>query len=190
MRIRSFVHVNKAGDDVIDGKWEAAGPFSDGRAWVSEMPVLVAGKLVDYDQKTERLIDRTGKFVSEARFRWGMPFSNGLALTDHGYVNRAGDVAMAQPSPDQSFAEGWARVIEGGKSVFIDTPGKVVLRPDCQYAESFSEGLAPACRNDREYENGWGYIDRTGKFVIPPQFHHSLGPFRNGLALVCFGCKD
>jgi hypothetical protein len=187
---RSYGYIDKTGDYVIGGKWEFAGPFSDGRAWVFETPVLVEGKVVDHNQPTERLIDRAGKFVSEARFRWGMPFSNGLAVTDRGYVNRAGEVAIAQPSPDQSFAEGWARVIEGGRSVFIDRTGKVVLRPDCLYAESFSEGLAPACRNDREYENGWGYIGKTGKFVIPPQFHHSLGPFRNGLALVCIGCKD
>lgn len=93
---------------------------------------------------------------------------------------------MAQPSPDQSFAESWARVTGGGKSVFIDTAGKVVLRPDCLYAGSFSEGLAPACRNDREYENGWGYIDKTGKFVIPPRFHHKLRavPERAGLGLL------
>jgi hypothetical protein len=186
----SYGYIDKAGDYVIEGTWEGAGPFSDGRAWVYEMPVLVEGKLADYQQPTSPLIDRAGKFVSEARFRWGMPFSNGLAVTDRGYVNRAGEVAMAQPSPDRSFAEGWARVIEGGRSVFLDTTGKVVLRPDCQYAESFSEGLAPACKNNHEYENGWGYIDKTGKFVIPPQFHHNLGPFRNGLALVCFGCKD
>jgi hypothetical protein len=188
----SYGYINKDGDYVIEPKWEFAGPFSEGRAWVSERPVLVGGKLVDYQQPTERLIDRAGKFVSGARFQWGVRFSHGLAETDRGYVNRAGDVVIAWPLPgtEESFAEGWAGVTEGGRTVFIDTTGKVALRPDCQYANSFSEGLAAACKNDRGYENGWGYIDRTGKFVIPPQFHHSLGPFRNGLTLVCFGCKD
>ena len=74
--------------------------------------------------------------------------------------------------------------------MFIDTTGRVVLRPDCQAARAFSEGLAPACKGDCDDENGWGYIDKTGRFVIQAQFHHSLGPFRSGLALVCFGCRD
>ena len=189
---RNYGYINKAGDFVIEPQWEFAGPFSEGRAWVSEMPLLIGGKIVDHQQPTERLIDPTGKLVSDTRFGWGARFSCGLAATDRGYVNRAGEVVIARPLPstEESFAEGWAGVTEGGRTVFIDTTGKVVLRPDCQYATSFSEGLAAACKNDRDYDNGWVYIDRTGKFVIPPQFHHSLGPFRNGLALVCFGCRD
>jgi len=191
----SYGYINRAGDFVIKPapNWNFAGPFSEGRAWVSEMPLLVGGKLVNYQQPTERLIDHAGKFVSDARFLWGVRFSCGLAETDRGYVNREGKVVIASPLPgtESTFSEGWASVTIGGRDVFIDTTGKVVMRPDCcQYAHSFSEGLAAACKGDHEYENGWGYIDKTGKFVIPPQFHSSLGPFRNGLALVCFGCKD
>lgn len=191
----SYGYINKAGDFVIKPtpNWTSAGPFSEGRAWVSEMPLLVGGKLVDYQQPTERLIDHAGKLVSDARFLWGVRFSYGLAETDRGYANRAGEVVIARPLPgtESTFSEGWASVTIGGRDVFINTTGKVVLRPDCcQYANSFSEGLAAACKGDHEYENGWGYIDKTGKFVIPPQFHNNLGPFRNGLALVCFGCKD
>lgn len=62
--------------------------------------------------------------------------------------------------------------------------------PGFAEVEEFSEGLAPACKDDCVAENGWGYIDKTGKFAIPPQFQQSLEPFRNGLALVCLGCKD
>jgi hypothetical protein len=191
----SYGYINKAGEFAIKlgQNWTFAGPFSEGRAWASEMPLLVGGKVVDYQQPTERLIDHAGKPVSDARFLWGVRFSYGLAETDRGYVNREGKVVIASPLPgtESTFSEGWAAVTVGGRTVFIDTSGKVVLRPDCcKYAKAFSEGLAPACKDDSQYENGWGYMDKTGKFVIPPQFHNSLGPFRNGLALVCFGCKD
>lgn len=187
----SWGYINKAGDYVLETRWEHVGPFSEGRAWVGEMLALVGGKLIDYQQPTERLIDHTGRLMSDARFVIGMPFSQGLAVTDKGYVNRAGEVVIPRRLVGESFADGWAATAQGGQAVFIDTAGKVVLRTGYQYAESFSEGLAPACKNDREYENGWGYIDRTGKFAIPPQFHHdSLGPFRNGLALVRFGTVD
>src|SRR5271154_3878316 len=37
-----------------------------------------------------------------------------------------------------------------------------------------------------EWIHNWGFIDRTGKFVIKPQFNDA-GPFRNGLAWVGVG---
>ena len=45
-------------------------------------------------------------------------------------------------------------------------------------AGHFSEGLAPV-----QTEDGWGFIDRTGKMVISPQFD-SASMFQNGLARV------
>jgi hypothetical protein len=45
-----------------------------------------------------------------------------------------------------------------------------------EVAQPFSDGLA-AVRVDSK----WGYIDKTGKFVIEPQFK-GAGPFSEGLA--------
>src|SRR5262249_14998357 len=46
------------------------------------------------------------------------------------------------------------------------------------WAESFSEGLAAAEIGDK-----WGYIDKTGEFVIPPQYEVAK-KFSEGLAAV------
>jgi len=47
-------------------------------------------------------------------------------------------------------------------------------------AEDFSEGFAAVKLGDK-----WGYIDKTGKIVINPQFNSpSVGAFRRGLAAI------
>ena len=47
-----------------------------------------------------------------------------------------------------------------------------------EYAEDFSEGLAPIRR-----DNKWGYIDRTDKEVIEPRFDMAHR-FEDGAAVV------
>jgi hypothetical protein len=102
---------------------------------------------------------------------------------------------------------------QDGKWGYIDSTGKIVVKPRFAWAEEFSEGLAafenedgkhgyiddtgrividPKFDNWTEFSEGlaavsidfeWGYIDKTGKWAIPPQF--AVGrPFSDGLALV------
>jgi hypothetical protein len=100
-----------------------------------------------------------------------------------------------------------------GKWGYIDSTGKVVIKPQFAWAEEFSEGLAAFENEDgkhgyvdetgkivieakfdnwTEFSEGlaavsvdfeWGYIDKTGKWAITPQF--AVGrPFSDCLALV------
>ena len=65
-------------------------------------------------------------------------------------------------------------------SAYIDKTGKTVIdasRYDA--AGNFSDGLAPV----KVLQQGWGFIDKTGALVIPPQFESTLG-FKEGLAPV------
>jgi hypothetical protein len=102
---------------------------------------------------------------------------------------------------------------QNGKWGYIDSTGKIVIKPQFVWAEEFSEGLAaienedgkhgyidergqvviqPIFDNWTDFSEGlaavsinseWGYIDKTGKWAIPRQF--AVGrPFSNGLALV------
>jgi hypothetical protein len=102
---------------------------------------------------------------------------------------------------------------QNGKWGYIDSSGKIVIKPKFVWAEEFSEGLAafenddgkhgyidetgavviePKFDNWTNFSEGlaavsvdfeWGYIDRTGKWAIAPQF--ALGrPFSSGLARV------
>lgn len=65
-----------------------------------------------------------------------------------------------------------------GKHGYIDSSGKIVIRPQFDEVWGFSEGLAPVRVSDK-----WGFIDKTGTIVIAPQFF-SVMSFREGLALV------
>lgn len=69
-------------------------------------------------------------------------------------------------------------IIENNRTGFIDSTGRIVIKPIFRTAGAFSEGLAYA-RIDGTY----GYIDTTGKFVIQPQYDYAT-PFNDGLAVV------
>jgi hypothetical protein len=73
---------------------------------------------------------------------------------------------------------------------FIDKTGKLVIGFDRLPAEAwvgnFSEGFAPICFSDKPpsiYSMHCGYMDETGKIVIPPRFVLS-GQFSEGLAWI------
>ena len=55
----------------------------------------------------------------------------------------------------------------------------IVIKPQFDYADDFSEGLARV-----DFSGKWGFIDHTRKFVIKPLFDHVLN-FSGGLAKVC-----
>ncbi len=94
------------------------------------------------------------------------------------------------------FSEGLARVDKNNMRGFIDKTGKEAI-PLNYYigAQDFSEGLAAVCGGDYQIydeKSGrptygddckWGFIDKTGKEVIPFKYDHCI-PFSEGLAPV------
>ena len=76
---------------------------------------------------------------------------------------------------------------ENGKYGYMDKEGNVVINPQFDYAEGFSEGLASVRIGDRE-SGKYGYIDKEGKMVINPQFDLAWR-FSEGLAKVEIGGK-
>jgi len=70
------------------------------------------------------------------------------------------------------------QIYENGKIGFIDSTGKVVIKPIFRSAGEFSEGLAGVRINGT-----YGYIDVTGNFVIQAQFDYASN-FNEGLAVV------
>ena len=60
--------------------------------------------------------------------------------------------------------------------------GTIVINPQFDWAESFSDGLAPVRIGD-DTTGTWGFIDKTGHFVINPQFDWA-DAFSDGLAVV------
>ena len=118
-------------------------------------------------------IDRTGKMVIPPQFDTADRFSEGLAFVKKGkqvgYINRQGKFALRSPfDPSQPFSDGLTPISLPKQSQgFIDKTGAIALRlPTEAYAGPFLQGLAIA--RDKNYR--FGIMDKTGKFVVKPQF--------------------
>ena len=59
--------------------------------------------------------------------------------------------------------------------------GQEIVPSKYDNARDFSEGLAAVALNST-----WGFIDNTGKEIIPMQFSYVNQDFRNGTALATF----
>lgn len=115
-----------------------------------------------------------------------------------GFIDDTGKVIVpAQYKNYGELSEGLIAVHNGEKWGFIDTTGKVVI--DFQFDDplsitqnnpKFSEGLAcvqiAAKHKAKDTWNRYGYIDKSGKFVIPPVYKHAYD-FSDGLAVVLIG---
>ena len=157
-------YVDTKGKFVIQPQFKLAGPFSEGRASVCPL-----------DYKKSGVINMSGNFLTQPKFDWIGHFSEGLAAyrigSEKGYIDRFGNVIFSLP-PDANylgeFHEGLAEVFIGGSSTKFD---------DDWQARDDAKG---------------GFIDKTGKFVIKPQFSAAgllvcQNGFHEGLAAVGIG---
>ncbi len=147
-------------------------------------------------------LDREGNVVIEPKYDKVDFFHEGAArvcvnvsVDDHtgelydgdwGYVNKTGRT-IVEPKyfAVQGFSDGLAWVyVDGSAVTYIDKSGEVALQIPRQRIRSqaapFHEGLASF---QPSRESGVGFIDKTGKLVIEPQFA-SAESFSEGLAAV------
>ena len=83
-------------------------------------------------------------------------------------------------------AQGMAAVVDEKGWAYIDPSGHVLIRPYVidNGPDDFKEGLA------RFRTKGiFGFFNESGTVVIKPQFDFA-GPFQNGRAPVCEGCRE
>jgi|WetSurMetagenome_2_1015567.scaffolds.fasta_scaffold19281_2 hypothetical protein len=152
--------------------------FHDGLA-------MVEGK----DDSCVGYINKKGKLVIPTLYSLSWGFHEGLAATESpsngkfGYLDRQGRWAIQpQYSRANSFNEGFAVVETSGECLYINAANEPIMHlpklageHSCSTKE-FREGLAPV-----EKDGKYGYIDKSGAFVIVPQFDNAHS-FREGLA--------
>lgn len=118
--------------------------------------------------------DKDGEFLIQPQFDYAGEFSEGLAVvglgkfpaTKWGYINLQGQVVIpAQFDGAHDFSEGMAAVSIGGKLGYIDRTGKLVVSAQFDEAQKFTGGRARV----RVVKTGYGYINKTGEFVVPLQ---------------------
>lgn len=131
---------------VVDAKYDAVGPFSDGLAVVA-----------------------TGAFNSDYNF-----------YGKHGYIDKSGKeiVPLKYDGACPRFTEGRSWVALNGKWGFIDNTGKEIIPLKYDGVGEFSEGMAQVVLGGK-----YGYIDKNGVEVIPPKYVKAT-PFSEGLANV------
>ncbi len=192
-------YIDKTGKLVIPYQFERAESFSDGLALVRH-----------YDTEKFGYIDKTGKLVIPYQYDFlqTSSFNEGLAvIKDYetkkmGYIDKTGNIVIpCQFSQAFMFNEGLAPVQDPktGKYGYIDRTGKLVIPYQFNAAYVFSEGMAAVSNMTSEFiwdyidphkqtghielEEKYGYIDKTGKLIIPYKFK-AVEPFNDGVALV------
>jgi WG containing repeat len=119
----------------------------------------------------------------------------------HGYKDRRTGKVIIRPQfrhAADRFSEGLAWIMDERDRVgYIDKQGKIVIPLQYSYSSlqcthycastayfgsDFNGGLAKVCYQGESHK--CGYIDRTGKVVIPLKFDEAAETFSNGLASV------
>ena len=181
-------YVNTKGEITIRPVYQEVGTFSDGLAWVR-----INGKC--------GYINQQGVLVIEPQYKRAASFSEGFAVAEIDWrrdvlLDHTGKVIigpdryrmMYEPTAILSgFSEGLLLAYPRGKRfpVYLDRDGKIAVRVPLEgrngtytRGTAFSDGLAAV-----RIGKNWGYIDKRGIIVIPPQYAKAV-PFRQGHACV------
>lgn len=196
-------YIDKTGRLAVTPRFLSAEDFSDGLALTNTD--IENYKSVYIDKKGTLAITPEQVFSGlnkSSRGSFMSSFHDGLALIEvwdgenskDGYINTQGKIAITpQFYKSYDFNEGVAQVqvLEPGdilKTGLIDKSGRLVADPIVMCPPlfagelQFSEGYAAA---KKECFGGWGFIDKSGHFVMEPRFA-SATVFREDLAIVGF----
>lgn len=173
-----YGYIDRTGDIVIEPKFCYAHDFHDGLA------VVRVGKKDGY-------INRAGEVVIEPRFAVAFDFTDGCAFVytdEHNMlcINKQGKTVLdldmnieEYMSCVQGPSDGLFYAEIKDRGCFYNNEGHIVLEPAYEVERPyFSEGLVPAA-----VDNKWGYMNKLGQMVIPPQYD-SANDFSEGFAAV------
>lgn len=187
--MRGWHYLDRTGNEAIAKRFAAANRFSEGLAAVSDGgPVRRFTGIKDlrfYHGLDYYYINKSGAKAIEGPFFEAGVFSEGLAavMTESGkwgYVDKTGKmVVQSQFDWAGEFVGSLAPVEKDMLVGFIDKNGRQVIPFKFKDAKEFGEELAPATLDGRH----WGYIDKTGEFIIKPIFQRAF-PFSSGRGLV------
>lgn len=125
----------------------------------------------------------------------GLCFKNGFAQISvdgkHGLVDLDGNIVIEPKYVNMlSLQDGLIAVTLDWESNtrFINLQGNEVIPPLFRRARPFHEGLA-AVMASTETGYKWGYIDKTGEFVIKPKYFYA-SEFYDGIAEVQIGNRS
>ena len=141
--------IDKKGNMVIPFKFDQIRDYSEGLAVVSEdvkYGDLENGEHGVLEDEKSGVIDKKGNMIVPFKFDYISDYSEGLAVySEKNHWNN-----------DYSYG-------------YLDKKGEVSIKGAWSGASRFSEGLAAV--NVGDHTNGkWGLIDKTGSFVVEPEY--------------------
>lgn len=186
--------IDTKGKVVIEPKYDWASSFSNGLAIVSVEGLCGA-------------IDTQGKTVIPFEYQALADFHDGFATaarppkdlenyeSKYGLINKQNEVVIPFMYESMgNLSESLIAVKKDGKWGYVDTKNKAIIPITLKYemVNDFSDGLAAVFSYEENSDNlKYGYIDKTGKLVIPMQFikaywddSEGIIDFNNGIAVV------
>lgn len=150
-------------------------------------------ELIPYAQKDKYgYFDLEGKIVINPQFAYATAFREDLALVKTtgengkwGYIDESGKFEINATYKDATvFQEGLAWVVlENGAPSAINKNGEIIFTlKEAEDVSLFSEDLAAFSKIDST-NTIWGFVDKSGKQVINPQFTN-VGSFHDGKCAV------
>lgn len=153
--------------------------FSEGLAVVGHD--TYGGPLNNERNSRAGYINKEYELVIPLKFKYASPFSDGRAYvtetndTSH-YIDRTGQKINYPPSGRWFlFVEGLATTTLNGQDGYMNLKGEVVIKRSFDEAKRFRHAVAAVRIKDK-----WGFIDKTGRIRISPQFDEveDFGPDR------------
>jgi hypothetical protein len=177
---RKWGFIDTSGKLVIPVNYDEVHPFTNG------MAAIRADTEYAY-------IDTAGRtrIVLDGESDWWSQFSEGLAavqLYPRGPVPAGTRCRICNELlTGKNFREpcpGCSIEIGDLHAGYIDASGAVKIPPGFEECRFFREGLAAAAIKDAKGRRLWGFIGRSGKWVIQPQFLRVFNAFQDGLCSV------
>ncbi len=167
-------YINRLGETVIEKDFFELRNFSDNCAAAKFLP-----------ENKFAYFDKSGSLITQAKYDWVSPFDNGVAAAgiENGndfIIDKQGQKVKEFTDADifYGFESGLSGIFKNNQYGFVDNQGNVVIRPQFDLVDAFSDELAVAKKRGE-----FGYINKSGEFVIEPHFEHA-GRFSQGLAPV------
>jgi WG containing repeat len=204
-----YGYIDRTGKIVIPAKLDTPYENSNSVTPVGVGDSLPLGTASQNENRDELIIfaedDISANMTREFAYRLGIPGvhpdkSGSFNKHSYGYKNRRTGKVIIRPQFNRAadqFSEGLAWVMDERDGLgYIDKQGKMVIPPQYNYSRSeaigggnftnlgsdFNDGLAKVCSAGQSEK--CGYIDHTGKVVIPLKFDDAAEKFSNGLAWV------